>query len=665
MPKQYPGLGLPLQYCGNEQDNYPIGLFASYQNTVSDILPVRELAMMSIMDRLSDKEDWHKKVFDDTIVSKWREEALAIPDEQFRALARVAKHQKWNHKNEVTLLDAPPQSEYRMLKDIMNQNSFDCCIKELQSKARYFEKTGIVPTLDACASIVKADNLVPSSLHTALRDALDILKREQSADPDWHPGSQDKVQDLLHPSMYPLVYGRSRVLKDEVVGVSDAIGTWAGKGDIIPKEDWDIFPSLPEDEAQYWSETYQWLPSNLAFQGDGSVKFTSYINNLHPEKYSSIYRTIEKLIDITLPAWDQCLATHKNSNAAVQPGRCSSRFPYPDDPNDWNAEHWFPSDPREVADVGMDWTEIYGSEYHPQDAEKWVYLRQPVNPEPSYKEINYTIASKDRLAQRFRDSGLQVIVKMASIELTPEKPDFPAGGWHVEGQMNERICATALFYVDSENISPSSLAFRMRTSDELQEELDIGQDEYHWLEQVYGTELGPSNAPCIQNYGSVHTNQGRILAFPNVFQHRVSPFQLEDPTKAGHRRFIALWLVDPTWRIVSTANVPPQQSDWWIDSVFGDSIEAQKVSTKKMPPEILTLLKEKGLAPDVSIKEKTTLPPELRNMVRDHFNAARDSLPMTLQEAKEHRLKLMEARTAFLKTDQGGWQENTYSFCEH
>lgn len=32
--------------------------------------------MMALMDRLSDKVDWHKKVFDEEIVAKWRKEAL-------------------------------------------------------------------------------------------------------------------------------------------------------------------------------------------------------------------------------------------------------------------------------------------------------------------------------------------------------------------------------------------------------------------------------------------------------------------------------------------------------------------------------------------------------------------------------------------------------------
>jgi hypothetical protein len=85
--------------------------------------------------------------------------------------------------------------------------------------------------------------------------------------------------------------------------------------------------------------------------------------------------------------------------------------------------------------------------------------------------------------------------------------------------MNEHICATALFYLDSENITPSNLSFRMQTSnyqDELQE--ITGQNEYNWLERVYGTELGPSleSSPCLQHYGSAETRQGRLLAFPNV-----------------------------------------------------------------------------------------------------------------------------------------------------
>jgi hypothetical protein len=52
-------------------------------------------------------------------------------------------------------------------------------------------------------------------------------------------------------------------------------------------------------------------------------------------------------------------------------------------------------------------------------------------PEPQFEEIDYMPKDDHRLRQRFAESGLQIIVKMASIELTPEKPEFPMGGWHV------------------------------------------------------------------------------------------------------------------------------------------------------------------------------------------------------------------------------------------
>jgi hypothetical protein len=108
---------------------------------------------------------------------------------------------------------------------------------------------------------------------------------------------------------------------------------------------------------------------------------------------------------------------------------------------------------------------------------------------------------------------------MASIELTPEKPNFPLGGWHIEGQMNEGICATALYYLDSENIMDDSISFRMQTFRDGAEKdkYRVAQDCYHWMEKIYGTRFGcGTGSPCLQNYGSIQTRQGRLLAFPNV-----------------------------------------------------------------------------------------------------------------------------------------------------
>jgi hypothetical protein len=211
-------------------------------------------------------------------------------------------------------------------------------VKELQSKAKYYEQCGIIPTLDASASVAKSDKLVSADLQELLRNAFDKLKADQSTSPDWHPNSSDMVQDLVHPSMYPLVYGRSKAIKEEVVGVEDAVEKWAGKGEIIEK---DCTPAENQYAygvgsgtvpPEYWSDTYQWLPANVAFKEGGGVAFTSYINNLHPTKYPDIYRTIEKLIEASLPAWDQCLTLASGYDSKQGAGRTKSRFPTPDDP---------------------------------------------------------------------------------------------------------------------------------------------------------------------------------------------------------------------------------------------------------------------------------------------------------------------------------------------
>lgn len=122
----YPGLGIDLRY--NPQDGFndsrfhPVGAHGSCYGATSDLLPIRELAMMSIVDRLTDKEDWHRKVFDDEIVSKWREEAMAIPDEHFNHLATRDKSQRWDANGSLILSD---DSGVEPLMGIMTTAAFD------------------------------------------------------------------------------------------------------------------------------------------------------------------------------------------------------------------------------------------------------------------------------------------------------------------------------------------------------------------------------------------------------------------------------------------------------------------------------------------------------------------------------------------------------------
>ena len=84
------------------------------------------------------------------------------------------------------------------------------CIEELRKKAAYFESTGIVPTFDTQGySMAKSDRLVDSETKNRLRAVFEQLRAEQvnSNSLDWHPRSNGQVLDLVHPSLYPFVYG--------------------------------------------------------------------------------------------------------------------------------------------------------------------------------------------------------------------------------------------------------------------------------------------------------------------------------------------------------------------------------------------------------------------------------------------------------------------------
>ena len=100
--------------------------------------------------------------------------------------------------------------------------------------------------------------------------------------------------------------------------MAKAVEKWAGKGEIVPKDKRGSGHRHEFVSESDWSTTYQWLPANLAFQPDGTVRFTSYVNNLHPDKYPGIYRAIESLIDIAIPAWDHALTGQTSTKSTVE-----------------------------------------------------------------------------------------------------------------------------------------------------------------------------------------------------------------------------------------------------------------------------------------------------------------------------------------------------------
>jgi hypothetical protein len=178
-----------------------------------------------------------------------------------------------------------------------------------------------------------------------------------------------------------------------------------------------------------------------------------------------------------------------------------------------------------------------------------------------------------------------------------------------------------------ENVSESLLDFRMEATLD-SEDLTYEQDDHGPLREIFGTER-MQQEPAVQNLGSVQCKAGRLLAFPNTLQHRVQPFKLVDPTRAGHRRFLVLWLVDPYYRVVSTANVPPQQHDWVAPETIDRVLAGRDLAT------------------------------ELQDMIKEHT----DDYPMSLATAKKLRLELMQERTTLMPSVERWFEQ--YNLCEH
>lgn len=81
-----------------------------------------------------------------------------------------------------------------------------------------------------------------------------------------------------------------------------------------------------------------------------------------------------------------------------------------------------------------------------------------------------------------------------------------------------------------------------------------------------------------------------------------------------------------------------------------------------LPPEIVKLLQENGVHMPISSAEGR-LPQEMLGIIRKH--TSKNSLPMSLEEAKEHRLKLMDERSVHQMRSEDLWHGHSYNFCEH
>jgi hypothetical protein len=246
----YPGVTQSLDWVhGRRQPRDYYNIFAYDEQ----LMPIREIFMMHLMDKLTDKADWHRKIFNEAIVHKWRQEALAQSERELYDYivlsfknatdtdldvhgwhpegateteryyqddegvlypkhlpfprCRIVSDKAFDYvnPNPIPTLTATTPVSRSPFTDVLQQ-----CIQELRAKASHFSRTRLVPTLDAFSrAVAKSDTLVSETLRSQLCNAFAELRADQAQRGlDWHPRTDEKVLDLVHPSMYPFVYGK-------------------------------------------------------------------------------------------------------------------------------------------------------------------------------------------------------------------------------------------------------------------------------------------------------------------------------------------------------------------------------------------------------------------------------------------------------------------------
>jgi hypothetical protein len=113
----------------------------------------------------------------------------------------------------------------------VSQKMADWVIAELRYKAKLFRETNAIIVYNA--DVVESDIAVPTEIKQALQESARNMENVPEFYKDYHPGSDETVLNLVHPSLFPLVYGRSRVLSNSLIGLDDCIES-CGKGEVVP-----------------------------------------------------------------------------------------------------------------------------------------------------------------------------------------------------------------------------------------------------------------------------------------------------------------------------------------------------------------------------------------------------------------------------------------------
>ncbi|KAK6510820.1 hypothetical protein TWF506_009915 [Arthrobotrys conoides] len=326
-PNDSPNVDPPSPSSGPPPIPYPHPL----ESSAITALSYHDQCLRRFSVEIRNKPDWTTKIKDRRLMTKWIREAALQDNKSF--------------------------SDDDYLVPVWDTGSIKYVTEELEAIGRYVEYLreegfGFEPDMDC---VWRGDGIVEEGVRRELVDAVATLENVPEDQKDWHPGSQRQVLDLVHPSLWPIIYGRTisgtdgkpiQCPKEATVPAEIDYDEEEEEDDYYDDDDDDEEEEEDEDEDEDedaerppkverprspgyyqrkerkeqrllkaqrlngWSKKFCWLPSLFQVSRDGkSTKIKSYINNLStPSQKELFYPIIEKIFTKFVPMFNHLLA---------------------------------------------------------------------------------------------------------------------------------------------------------------------------------------------------------------------------------------------------------------------------------------------------------------------------------------------------------------------
>ncbi|KAJ3149361.1 hypothetical protein HDU89_003723 [Geranomyces variabilis] len=377
--------------------------------------------------------------------------------------------------------------------------------KIVATVASYFECSRHSRPHDAVSmSVLAADDAVPNDLRRDLAQSLNAIAAKGKN--EFHPWTNGKVLDVIHPSFFPFVKGVSHVVDHPLYGENededDEDDEYDGETNRPPPP--VRRPSLPHAPPRISPllAKYHWLPSDVQVSPEGAVRFASPIPQLDGPQHVALHAQVAALLTGCIPLWERTLSQPlagrrlqvvvKAVNYLLAPGQTHEGH--------WQLEG-LPGD-RILASA------IYCYESAPEIRDFGLAFRARRD---RVRPLRFGCANTTHV----RD----LVLSAATTHHVPLFTDLDAA-------LESELVVAAM------------------------------EEHHHCTDRSF-------------EIGACPTRQGRLLVFPNGnVQHRIAGLKNMDrrqsdaasiPATISQHKTLSLYLVDPAVRVRSTRTVPPQQ----------------------------------------------------------------------------------------------------------